>query len=379
MLFKQTFSDYSNLDDRHFTTLHRIILGLDDRDLYNYLQVCPRKEINRCDAQGNMALHWAAQSRRTDMVRLLLEHGSDPNYHDNLGYSALHDAVKTGDPAGVSYLLKYGANVNARTQYGITPLMLTTSNLVLGWRNRDLACAQCLIDAGADVNAQDITGGTPLLYASQHGLESAVEHLLKNGAEVNRPALNGETPLIVAIQTDQRNIPQILLAHGADLAYYTPTGRSILHEAAEYGDEQTLRLLISLRIQGIQIEHRSSDGKTARDLAGKRDDVTGAWRLAFAELLASVNESRPESPHEKHHRFLFGPLGLAQQRLSDLARIVEDRWRAEVLHLHERMSGLIQLQILVMSALFVLAVAIIWHALGATYLGKETGSVEEPV
>ena len=368
MLFKQIFGDYGNLENRHFTTLHRIVLDLDKRDLYNYLQVCPREEINCSDSRGITALHWAAQRRRPDIVRLLLEHGADPNRCDKVGYSALHDAAQRGDSVGISYLLKYSAKFDAHTSIGNTPLLLTISSLLFGLRNSHLACAQRLIDAGANVNTQNTQGATPFLFASQYGSIAAVKLLLRNGAEINRSTNDGETSLTVAIQANQHGVSRILLAHGANSAHHTLAGRSLLHEAAEYGDEKTLRLLTSFQIRGVPSERKSSNSKTARDLAGKRDDVTRAWPLAFADLLASVDESTPEPAHESCGRFSLKPIGMTQQRFSELVRIMEDTLYAEVLRLQERMHGFVRLPVLVLSALCVLTIAIIWHTHG-TVLG----------
>ena len=374
-MFKQIFSDYSSSDDQRFTTLHRIILGLDAQDLYRYLQVCPREEINRADSRGRTALHWAAQRRSPDMIKLLLEHGSDPNRHGSHGSSVLHAAARAREPASISHLLKYGAQVDARiARSGSTPLLLTFGRMdfgTSGLRNQDLACAQRLLDAGADINAQNTVGGTPLLYASQRGSVSAVEFLLRNSAEVDGLSSHGETPLTVAIQANKHDIPRILIAHRANLAHHTPTSRSLLHEAAQYGDEKTLRLLTSFKIRGVKREEKCSDGKTARDLAGKREDVNGAWRLAFAELLASVDESTPEPSHESGRRFSFKSLGSIQQRLSDLVRVAEGKLHAEALRIDRRMNRFVGSPVLVLSTLFVLTMAIIWHTFAAAHLGKD--------
>ena len=188
-----------------------------------------------------------------------------------------------------------------------------------------------------------------------------MELLLRNNAEINRSTYIGETPLTVAIQANRHHVPRILLAHGANLAHHTLAGRSLLHEAAEYGDVETLRLLTSFRIRGVQRERKSSDGKTARDLAGKRDDVTGPWRLAFAELLASVDESIPEPAHERRRGFSLKLIEMAWQRLSWLVRVIGDGLRAGALRLYGRMDGFVRLPVLVLSAVLVLIVAIIWH------------------
>ena len=326
-----------------------------------YLQGCSHEEINCSDSRGNTALNWAAQRRRPGLVRLLLEHGADPNHCDKRGFSALHNAAPRGDSTSTSYLLKYGAIVDARTSHDSTPLMLTFSDLLSGLRNAALTCVQCLIDAGANVNTQDAQGATPLGFASQYGSIPAVKFLLSNGAEIDRPANDGETPLTAAVQTNQHDVSRILLAHGANAAHHTLAGRSLLHEAAEYGDEKTLQLLTSFRIRGIQRERQSSDGKTARNLAGKREDVTGAWRLAFAELLASVDESIPEPGHESRRRLSFELFEAAQQRFLELVRMIVNGLSAGVLRHYRRMNEFAWPSILVLSALLVLIMAIIWH------------------
>ena len=320
--YKRLFNDYNSLENRNFTTLHRIVLGLDSRDLSTYLQMCPQTEIASIDSQGFSALHWAAQRGDPKMIRLLLEQGSDPNFISRQGYSAIHHAARSGTLTGIDYLLRYGARVDARNLEGSTSLLYIYSSSVS--KMPHLACSHRLIKAGANLNIQDNFGATPLYYTSQFGKTLGLQLLLKNGAETDKPDFKGETPLTVSVQANHHEVIPILLKHGANLAHHTVAGRSLLHEAAEYGDEQTLRILTLARIRGVQVEHKSSDGKTARDLASKRTDVTGEWRMAFIDLLASVDESVPEPPPKRDSRYALDLNQIPQIRLSDVIKIIED-------------------------------------------------------
>ncbi|WP_165780263.1 ankyrin repeat domain-containing protein [Leptospira saintgironsiae] len=70
---------------------------------------------------GNTALHSAVASWRADAVALLLEHGADPNFTQDGGFSPLHIAAsRQGNEQIVSLLLKKGANPDLKTEDGKT-------------------------------------------------------------------------------------------------------------------------------------------------------------------------------------------------------------------------------------------------------------------
>ena len=70
----------------------------------------------------------------------------------------LEVAGKAG-PEKVRQLIQDGADVNAKNEYGWTPLMLAAYN------NSNLATLTALLDAGADAKAKNNEGKTALDYA----------------------------------------------------------------------------------------------------------------------------------------------------------------------------------------------------------------------
>jgi hypothetical protein len=98
-------------------------------------------------------------------VRVLLQEGvhtdvrhTDPDDWRNTGGTALHSAAKEGLSDCVRALLEAGADPNARTDVGLTPLHLAAQS---GVRNFD-GCMRLLVAAGADVNARDSGGWAPI-------------------------------------------------------------------------------------------------------------------------------------------------------------------------------------------------------------------------
>jgi TonB family protein len=130
-----------------------------------------------------------------------------------LVYGTIHEAAKNGDLADVKNHLARGANVNAKNEWGQTPLFLAATK-----GNKDVA--ELLIAKGADVNAKDIAGATTLYLAVAKGLghkdlAELVELLIAKGADVNAENKLGMTPLQYAEIAEEKDIVEILKKHGA--------------------------------------------------------------------------------------------------------------------------------------------------------------------
>ena len=77
--------------------------------------------------------------------------------------------------------------------------------------------AELFVAKGADVNAKTKFGGTPLLNAVHKGHKEIAVLLIAEGANVN-VIVNGATPLDLAIENSHAEIADLLNKHGGKTA-----------------------------------------------------------------------------------------------------------------------------------------------------------------
>jgi hypothetical protein len=124
-------------------------------------------------------LPWKPNSETVDF---LLREGADPNAKDDEGLTVLMLA----DSSSVSKLIQAGADVNAQDDIGLTALMFHTLRGDVRAMESDLA-------AGAHVNAVDRDGRSALMYAADQGSYQAIKDLIAAGATLSAKGKNGET------------------------------------------------------------------------------------------------------------------------------------------------------------------------------------------
>lgn len=132
------------------------------------------------------------------------EYGEIPSERKRLNKDLLKAANKS-DAEKVAHLLDIGADVNTKTDFGSSPLMLASGNW---WKSDETA--RLLIEGGADLNAKNSLGLTPLMFASKHGNIRVVRLLLENGADINAVDERGETALDKAVRFDFTKIADLL-------------------------------------------------------------------------------------------------------------------------------------------------------------------------
>jgi uncharacterized protein len=149
----------------------------------------------------------AAERNNGSGVLTLLLRGVDPNAADSKGRTALNIALREESDKALDSLLAYPQlDLNAANANGETPLMLAALKGRLEWVqllvkrgariNRDgwtplhYACsgpdngvALWLIAQGADINARSPNGTTPLMMSARYGPADLAEDLLKAGAD----------------------------------------------------------------------------------------------------------------------------------------------------------------------------------------------------
>ncbi|PSN58319.1 hypothetical protein C0J52_00105 [Blattella germanica] len=105
-----------------------------------------------------------------------------------------------------------------------------------------LAVIKCLVEHGADVNAISDTGSTPVRSACFMTHLDIVSYLVEHGADILRPNYNGGTCLINSVQSVQLCL--YLLVHGASVNTRDIQNKTALHYAIQEHRLETTKLLL---------------------------------------------------------------------------------------------------------------------------------------
>lgn len=174
-------------------------------------------------------LHFAARKGLAEMADLLLDLGADPNARTPTGRTPLCAAVEAGHPALGDHLRERGATVDL------------LSAIALDHPER----ANELLDAGVAPEERN----QALVLAAHYGRTALVDRLLREGADPNTRGsgdwLRGTTPLILAANGNHTGTALRLLEGGADATVQDEyPGATALHFAAWHGNlELGARLL----------------------------------------------------------------------------------------------------------------------------------------
>lgn len=162
---------------------------------------------NAANPMGATALLWSAADPAK--AKLLIAKGADVNARSKTGRTPL--MVAAGAPGAaevVKLMLAKGAQVNLRDDLDPIPVLPTGGGkgtaLQDAARNGDYASIQMLIAAGADVNAKSANGQTPLSEATLFGRADVVKLLRDHGASTDVSI--GPAKLNLAILSAQRAI-----------------------------------------------------------------------------------------------------------------------------------------------------------------------------
>lgn len=170
-------------------------------------------KINGKDDTGGTPLMYAVtDSKREDVIELLLDLGASIDAQDKLGLTALDRAAFDGDGKLAALLLKRGAQLNVGNgERRSSPVGKCISS-------GNIEVLKLLLQAGADVNAP-IGGNSPLADAAVDGRIDFVKELLAAGADPNQtsPPPSGFTPLMSAVAGGRLEILETLVTAGANV------------------------------------------------------------------------------------------------------------------------------------------------------------------
>ena len=149
------------------------------------------------------------------------------------------------------------------------------------------------IAAGTDVNAKDDWGGTPLHYAAIEGRSEIVELLIAKGADVNAKSSDGGTPLDWAEETGfNKETADLLRKHGATTTKPKVTSFKSMPEIdlASFTEEQQATILAQANKEGCDCGCKMTVAECRNDDTSCRTSV----RLAKV-IVEEVTGEKPNS------------------------------------------------------------------------------------
>jgi ankyrin repeat protein len=157
-------------------------------------------------------------------------------------------AARAGSLEVLRYLISAGADVNARTPAGETPMMLAAyfSDDGAPSSQRHELAVRMLVAAGASVE-NETHNYSPLAYAAYQGRQQTVRFLLERGARVDTEVEEGvayvNTPLMMAVMMGHMDTALLLLDAGADARIRIKDGPTARDLATKYRHERLAQLL----------------------------------------------------------------------------------------------------------------------------------------
>jgi ankyrin repeat protein len=227
-------------------------------------------DVNSEDSNKVVPLHSLAVRNNAEAIEILIAKGANVDAKDYGGNTALHYAAMSDAADAVAILVKKGADIEDRENYMRTPLILCA-------RERGgPRTIKILLEAGADVNARDKFQDTALNLASWRGKKEVVDILLDAGAEIPSKGRDVRYLFSEAASHGLNRLFDAVAKAGGDPTFKMSNGGTLLHAAASGGSAEIIEILIG---KGLDINLKDDYGWTPLHYAARDGRVEAVERL----------------------------------------------------------------------------------------------------
>ena len=283
-------------------TVTRITVICDSVDVLSFL--LESGKIDNTDLNDGLSL--AVQNGRTKIAELLLKNGANPNgiIEDEVSYGVAYDesylnySIKKKNEDIAKILIEYGADVNYEDKLhkendpfltssinGSTTYEEKTKPLhtAAAWGEKEIC--ELLLARGANLNAVTTFGMTPLMYAANSEYTDIMKILLQNGADQNIKDNLGQTVLERAVTFKKNKAVEVLL--GLDEYEEWSAARIQLMGLENIGKKVCVRNAKVTMFWVMDLIYLTVDGNSLPSRYEKRDSQLN---INLAETVLSLNE-----------------------------------------------------------------------------------------
>ena len=223
-------------------------------DVRREIEAVEKLDRHPRDAYGNSPLHDVARRGLLQVAELLLDEGSyDVNLANGMGDIALHMSAAAGHVTMSKLLVEHGAQVDAQTSWGMTPLWWSASG---GDGRKHIQVARFLLARGADINVRTTANQTILMEAARQGHADMAQLLVDAGVDMDAREGLGETALHKAAAAGHRRTVRVLVSAGLSVNARNLAGETVLDVARRTGQTNVVKYLVGTN-------HSSADTASA--------------------------------------------------------------------------------------------------------------------
>jgi ankyrin repeat protein len=198
-----------------------IFKAISAMDIYKVQSLITKEtDLNFTDKKGRNPLFYALPGYTDNevsrkLIYILIKNGVDINHRDFEGNTVLHEVCRRGFFKTVKFLVKLGANIKIKNNFGLSPVYFSKNKKILDFMIKNKAKIE-----STNVNKSDNYGNTPIFYAVKNNNINLVRMLINKGACINVVNKDGNTPVHIAAIYGRYFPVKLLINRGAFINIY---------------------------------------------------------------------------------------------------------------------------------------------------------------
>lgn len=248
-----------------------------------YLLEQEGNSVDKTTHDGRLYIHWAASRGNVELVKILIDKGSDIFRTDDKGAIPISFAASNGQTNTDIYelLFKAGNDPKQKFQNGANLLLLSIAN------DKDLTLANYFVSKGLSLNSTDDLGNTAFDYAARKGDIEFLQTLLDKGVKHTDKALifasQGTRGFANNLATYQYLVEKVKINANAK----GDNGENVLHNLVKKQDQEDI--IAYFLEKGVDVNAANKNGITAFMEAATGNNVTVLETLL--PLVKNINQT----------------------------------------------------------------------------------------